>query len=59
MKDYQATFICDYFTISTCIDADNKKQAERYAKQRIFEYSGLDLDDLEYEIKLEVMGEYL
>lgn len=59
MKDYQATFYLDCFTISTCITADNNDQAERYAIDRIAESSGLYLSDCEYELKLEITGEYV
>lgn len=53
MKYYNVEFAFDYFVVSTTTSAEDEEQAEQYAKDRIFEYSGLDVDDLSYEIILE------
>lgn len=53
MKYYNVEFAFDYFTTSTRVSGRDEEQAEQYAKDRIFEYSGLDVDDLPYEVVIE------
>lgn len=53
MKYYNVEFAFDYFTTSTSVSGRDEEQAEQYAKDRIFEYSGLDVDDLPYEVVIE------
>jgi hypothetical protein len=53
MKYYNVEFSFDYFVVSTSVSAEDEEQAEQNAKDRIFEYAGLDVDDLSYEITLE------
>ncbi len=36
---------------------ENEELAEQYAKERILECAGLDLDDVRYSMTLEIMGE--
>jgi hypothetical protein len=53
MKNYNVEFAFDYFTTSTSVSAEDEEQAEQNAKDRIFEYAGLDVDDLSHEITTE------
>jgi hypothetical protein len=56
MKDYEVKFSFELFTITTGVYAETKELAEQYAKARILENAGLDCDDLDYEVSIEVMG---
>jgi len=56
MFDYSVSFSTDDFTITTGIYAETDELAEQYAKERILECAGLDLDDLRYDITLEICG---
>lgn len=56
MFDYSVSFSTDYFTIITGVYAETDELAEQYAKERILEYAGLDLDDVRHSLTLEIMG---
>ena len=57
MFDYSVSFTTDDFTIITGVYAKDDELAEHYAKERILECAGLDLDDVRYSMTLEIMGE--
>ena len=57
MFDYSVSFSTDDFTIITGVYAEDDELAEQYAKERILECAGLDLDDVRYSMTLEIMGE--
>jgi len=52
MKYYVVEFAFDYFVVSTSVGVEDKELAEQKAKDRIFEYAGLDVDDLSYDITI-------
>jgi hypothetical protein len=56
MFDYSVSISTESFTITTGVYAETVKQAKRYAKDRILETAGLDVEDLEHEITVEAMG---
>jgi len=56
MFDYSVTFSFELFSITTGVYALNVRLAKKYAKERILECSGLDVDDLSHEITVEAMG---
>jgi hypothetical protein len=56
MFDYSVTFSFELFSINTGVYAANTRLAKKYAKERILECAGLDVDDLSHEITVEIMG---
>lgn len=56
MFDYSVSFSTDDFTINTGVYAETDELAEQYAKERILECAGLDLDDVRHSLTLEIMG---
>ena len=58
MKDYDVTFIMDYFSIYTTISADDADQAERLAEEWLSE-NGLDISKFKIlDINITKQGEW-
>ena len=58
MFEYSVSISTDSFTISTGVYAESVARAKRYAKERLLETAGLDVDDFaEHEITVVALGE--
>jgi aspartate/glutamate racemase len=44
-KSYNVSYVANYFTLNTTIQAPNQDQAEALAKQNLLEEYGINLDE--------------
>jgi hypothetical protein len=44
-KSYNVSYVANYFTLNTTIQAPNQDQAEALAKQNLLDEYGIDLDE--------------
>jgi len=58
MNEYEVRYVYEFLNITTIVIADNKKQAKRYASDRVLEFLMYDPADNCDEIVITKTGEY-
>ncbi len=57
---YTVKFTGDHLTLTTCVQAPDDEQAERYAKLQLLDYHGINTDNIGvWNIEAEQDGEFL